>query len=569
MARHRSFGCIPQGYQVRYNTIMYPSSYRRLWHPGHGINFGMAGLDSTSRSQAEVRHTMHTTSTAASLTAAEAGGSQCSLSDDDAPFFTASEYQSGSDAENSVQDQGAEVLQTKDVAAPVDGSKTADGPPVTNLDFQLALHKFQEAKSAPRGHVKSYYSHMHYLSVAEDGTQDRVKVHYCRSNHTMERVCQYFLEDEVLGFDLEWSPDAKKSSSPRKNISLIQIANQSRVALFHVALFPEKAELVSPTFRRIMENADVLKVGVAIKADCTRLRTHLGVDTAGIFELSHLYKLVKYSKNGHVNLINKRLVPLAVQVEEHLGLPMFKGQDVRSSDWSKPLNSATDAYAGFQLFHVLEGERNSLEPTPPRPYRVELNLPIRVADRAGVPIPNENAEVIDTEESEETSAAPTSGLEASADSIPIVETAPEPSTDRNNEDGVLNPHLGQSSPSPEPTSSHRPHAHALVLAAEKRAKEYVGLVGQLPRVPHYFIRIFFLWRDNPDLTPEKIAALLRESPLPLMWVLQRIMDVGQREELEFDSARMREEVIRHVPEETLRAKYKKLLSRLNGKTLDT
>ncbi|KAF6837848.1 3 -5 exonuclease helicase [Colletotrichum plurivorum] len=22
----------------------------------------------------------------------------------------------------------------------------------------------------------------------------------------MERVCQYFLEDKVLGFDLEWSP---------------------------------------------------------------------------------------------------------------------------------------------------------------------------------------------------------------------------------------------------------------------------------------------------------------------------------------------------------------------------
>ena len=72
--------------------------------------------------------------------------------------------------------------------------------------------------------------------------------------------------------------------------------------------------------------------GVAIKADCTRLRKFLGIDTQGIFELSHLYKLVKYSSED-VKKINKTLVSLAQQVQEHLQLPLAKG-DVRMSDWS-------------------------------------------------------------------------------------------------------------------------------------------------------------------------------------------------------------------------------------------
>jgi ribonuclease D len=176
-----------------------------------------------------------------------------------------------------------------------------------------------------------------YRGPAEDGIEKRVKVHYCKSKHTTERVCQYFLNEPVLGFDLEWVAEANRFQGPRRNVSLIQIASPSRIALFHVALFPKKDDLVAPTFRKIMEDAEVTKVGVAIKADCTRLRKFLDVNARGIFELSHLYKLVKYSTSGQLKLVNKRLVTLATQVREHLHLPLFKGQDVRSSDWTQPL----------------------------------------------------------------------------------------------------------------------------------------------------------------------------------------------------------------------------------------
>lgn len=156
----------------------------------------------------------------------------------------------------------------------------------------------------------------------------------------MEHVCQkYFLHEPVLGLDLEWVAYAKRDGSARDNVSLIQVASPSRIGLFHIALFP-KDDFVAPTFRAIMGDVGVLKVGVHVQADCTRMRRYLGVETRAIFELSHLYKLVKHAEDvKRRKLINKVPVALATQVQDVLKLPLFKGQDVRSSNWSRPLDS--------------------------------------------------------------------------------------------------------------------------------------------------------------------------------------------------------------------------------------
>jgi exonuclease 3'-5' domain-containing protein 2 len=233
---------------------------------------------------------------------------------------------------------------TADAPGTVHGTSSGEAaqlladPPTTRLDFNISEEAFRAAQRADAGSPESYWTYAMYRGPVEDGIEKRVKVHYCKSHHTMERVCQYFLEEKILGFDLEWMVWSTKNDGPRANVSLIQLASPSRVGLFHTAMFPENDKLASPSFRKIMENQEISKVGVAIKADCTRLEKHLGVKTRGIFELSNLYKLVKYSKTGQLGFVNKRLVPLAAQVREHLGLPMFKGNDVRSSDWTRPLS---------------------------------------------------------------------------------------------------------------------------------------------------------------------------------------------------------------------------------------
>lgn len=214
-------------------------------------------------------------------------------------------------------------------------------PPFTPLDFKVPAGAFREALHAEPGAPESFWSYSLYRGPGGDDDSPegaKVKVHYCKSKHTTERVLQhYFMNEKVLGFDLEWSPSATRFHSARQNVSLVQLASPSRIALFHLSLYPKNDDLVAPSLRKIMEDPEVTKVGVAIRGDCTRLRNFLGINSRGTFELSHLYKLVKHSASKNYSHVNKRLVSLATQVQEYLRLPLFKGPDVRSSDWTQPL----------------------------------------------------------------------------------------------------------------------------------------------------------------------------------------------------------------------------------------
>jgi hypothetical protein len=236
---------------------------------------------------------------------------------------------------------------------------------------------------------------------------EKIKLHYCRNMEVAEKVAKYFVDEKMLGFDIEWKPNASAAVGIKGNTSLIQLASEDRIALFHISLFKGKTieELLPATLKQILEDPTILKSGVAVKSDFTRLKKYLGVEAQGVFELSHLYKLVKFSKNEPVK-VNKMLVSLANQVAEHLQLPLHKGA-VRESDWSKPLDrdqmhyAASDAYAGVRLYDVLEAKRKKLKPTPPRPHCAELNLPIELAPGVTLPAkvkPSKVKPVLDEED---------------------------------------------------------------------------------------------------------------------------------------------------------------------------
>ena len=262
-----------------------------------------------------------------------------------------------------------------------------DKPFCTPLGFHIPGAKLQDAINAPLSDPSAYWQFRLYQGPG--GETDRVKVHYCKNKDDTEKVARLFLEEgqDVIGFDLEWKSNTAATSGIKSNVALVQLASERRVALFHLAQYPNafvQDDFVAPSFKIIMESPNITKVGVAIKGDCTRLRTHLSIDSRGLFELSHLYKLVKYF-DGDVKNINKKLVSLADQVQEHLQLPLWKGE-VRGSDWSQSLNhqqtqyAVSDSYAAFHLYHMLEAKRKALVPMPPCPAHAELNLPIRLAD---------------------------------------------------------------------------------------------------------------------------------------------------------------------------------------------
>ena len=207
--------------------------------------------------------------------------------------------------------------------------------------FDLGGRRFEIAEDLRKATLAASASGNIYwqYDLYQGPAGERVKVHYCRNKESSDRIAKLFLDKSVIGFDIEWKPQASAAEGTRKNVSLIQLASEERIALFHIARFGKDSsidDLVPPNLKMVMETPDITKVGVAVKADCTRLRKFMGIEARGLLELSHLYKLIKFS-TCDVKKINKSLVSLAQQVEEHLLLPMWKGE-VRSSDWSQELS---------------------------------------------------------------------------------------------------------------------------------------------------------------------------------------------------------------------------------------
>jgi ribonuclease D len=227
---------------------------------------------------------------------------------------------------------------------------------------------------SPAGHA--FWSHNLYR-----GPQDqRVRVFYSRTKLESEEIAHEFLDEKVIGFDMEWPWETNTTADTRlqRKIGLIQIACEDKIALFHIGLHSGSTakDLLAPALRKIIEDPAIAKCGVAVhNADFARLQQWFGLRPRGAFELSHLHNLVSFGASKPAKCTT-RLTALAAQVEQHLGLPLHKGK-VRTSNWSQPLNrdqvnyAAADAYAGFMLFHCINAKRMDMDPVPPLPVYAE------------------------------------------------------------------------------------------------------------------------------------------------------------------------------------------------------
>ncbi|CAO2648907.1 Nn.00g098560.m01.CDS01 [Neocucurbitaria sp. VM-36] len=268
-----------------------------------------------------------------------------------------------------------------DIASEQDGDIQSCGGNIAEehvpLAFQIPEDTLRAAMMASSNTRGSYWSTKLYRGPQGEA----LPTHYCTSIDVAERVAQYFLKEKVVGFDIEWRPRGNPFSI-KQNASLVQLACGDRIALFHIALFSgsNAEQLMPPSLKAVLESPEIFKVGVAVKGDFTRLEKYLGVHAQGVFELSRLHNLVEWYQTDPSKVSN-RLVSLAVQVLQHLQLPLYKGEQldddpditssVRESDWSQPLDlqqihyAAADAYAGFRLYHVLEWKRKQLRPIAP------------------------------------------------------------------------------------------------------------------------------------------------------------------------------------------------------------
>ncbi|KPA46500.1 werner syndrome atp-dependent helicase [Fusarium langsethiae] len=547
---------------TRTNSIsnMSPTIKNRLWNPAFGIRFSPKAEHQPSYPFLDINRFVHTPASSSGAVRNE-GAEIDEFSDDEEFERDAAEWfdqqdrlefpviESISEGTQVATDTDGNLIDASKQDAATTETVTI-APPLTSLDYTIDIDQWKAARKCKQGSQESFWTYRMYRRIQENGEEQKVKVHYCTSKQTMESVCQrYFADEKVIGFDLEWLI-RQKNRNPRINVSLIQIASPSRIGLFHIALFP-KDDFVAPTFKKIMEDESVTKVGVAIKGDCTRLKNNLGIESKGVLELSHLFRLVKYSKSGELNRINKVMVNLAAQTQEVLGLPLFKGDDVRSGNWMLRLSerqisySASDAYVGLQLYHVLEQERLKLQPTPPRPEFVEKGLPIKFLAADDVDESDDTSESGDSEIISDIEAE-LNGWETELTQRPTTSTTNKTkSTTRKTK--------------PDEKKEVQDTRDLRIIVAEDHAVQYRNET-HVVRVAMSSLRTYFLWHDNKGLKPESIAALLRTPPLKTNTVVTYILEAILGEKLPYDKTRLREEVLVHLsPQARLSNRYRALV----------
>jgi hypothetical protein len=392
-----------------------------------------------------------------------------------------------------------------------------------HLSFQPDEKLYAAAKAAKIDTPDSFWSHKFYRGPKGE----TVQVYYSKDLESSERIAKMFLDERLLGFDMEWKMYVTSKDGIKPNISVIQLASETKIAVFHLALFEgdTKKDLVIPSVKAILENSNVRKTGVNIMGDGQRLYRHLGIKPKSFVELSYHYNLLQARTEGRER-VSRRLAALARQVKQHLGLPLSKNIDVRTSDWTKPIDglqldyAASDAYAGVQLYDVLEGKRKALKPCPQFPPYAELVRPLLEPD-------------------------------ASSEDVAEVKTASGKADKGNQISEVVEE--DETSAAPRPIATAVASAETWAVQMRYPAKGS-GSNPCLSRASH--LRAYALWHHE-KMEPEEIARALRKPPLQLTTVTDYILESVRLDKLPYERERI-DLVLKFKPEHIRLGKYKAL-----------
>ena len=214
------------------------------------------------------------------------------------------------------------------------------------------------------------------------GPDDRkVKILYSQDLVTSELIARLFRNEAIVGFDMEWIYPAPADPTLQELVSLIQVASEDKVALFHIGRHAGNTpdELIAPSLRRLIENHDIRKTGQSIMGDCARLRDYFGLHARALSELSYFHILVS---NDPGSSMTTRYVRggLRFFVEHYFpGLTLEKDSTMHE-EWTQPLNerhrnyAAADVYASLMVWHRMNAARLVLYPRPPLPRNADEYL---------------------------------------------------------------------------------------------------------------------------------------------------------------------------------------------------
>jgi len=205
-----------------------------------------------------------------------------------------------------------------------------------------------------------------------------------------------------------------------------------------------------------------------------------------------------------------------------------------------------------QIYHILEQQRENLNPTPPRPYHAELGLPIRLARGASVSTTDEGTETPDD------GSTTYSGSLSSSFISRIKETVQVEADGESDPVFVVRTKKTPRATFTPPRTKDTNPKDARIAAAEAWVAEYRSTrPGARAATPA--LRSYRIWHKNEDLKPAAIASLLRQPPLQTNTVVGYILEAIRLERLPFRKDRLLCEVLCHLPKEALDGRYKALV----------
>ena len=166
------------------------------------------------------------------------------------------------------------------------------------------------------------------------------RIHLITSNTELNDVLSHLEAAEAFGFDTETRPAFRKGEVYQ--VALLQLATETDA--FVVRLHRVNAYEI---FRRIFENENVLKVGLAIRDDLKQLQNRFRFEPKNFVELQSLAKAKGLENFG-----------LKGMAEEVLGKTISKGP--KTTNWEAAeltdrqiMYAATDAWVGLQIYRKL------------------------------------------------------------------------------------------------------------------------------------------------------------------------------------------------------------------------
>jgi ribonuclease D len=175
-------------------------------------------------------------------------------------------------------------------------------------------------------------------------------IQMAEDSKSFKKFADRLAKQKILGFDIECKPNFKRG--PNNPPALLQIATADQAFLFR--LFPVMK--LGP-LKKILENPNIIKTGVAIKDDVYNLKKIEEFEAAGFEDLAPLAQSLEIEQTG---LRNLTAIFFSHRLSKSAQLSNWQKQPLTHSQMNY---AATDAWISRELYLIMKA-RIAAQPRP-------------------------------------------------------------------------------------------------------------------------------------------------------------------------------------------------------------